>query len=75
MRGWPLEKVNDPEVGCSNPARIRSRVDLPLPDGPSTHTNSCGWIEKEAEFERMQPAILIRECDTQIMHNQDGLGH
>src|SRR5262245_32817004 len=29
-----------PDVGCSNPAIMRSTVDLPHPDGPRIHINS-----------------------------------
>src|SRR5260370_27705122 len=36
------------EEGCSNPAMIRSRVDLPQPDAPIRQTNSPLRIERLA---------------------------
>src|SRR3954452_21773755 len=39
---WPIEIV--PEVMFSSPASIRSRVDLPQPDGPPSTTNAPSSI-------------------------------
>ena len=37
-----IAEANRPEVGVSNPPRMLSSVDLPLPEGPSKTTNSPG---------------------------------
>ena len=52
----PEREVTSPFVGCSNPANTRSNVDLPLPEGPSTHTNSCGATLK------LTPLSTCRSC-------------
>src|SRR5580693_9019581 len=41
----PSETV--PELACSSPAAIFSKVDLPQPEGPSRQTNSLLPAEKE----------------------------
>ena len=40
------------------PARIRNSVDLPLPDGPSTATNSRGQTSNETRFSACNPPLL-----------------
>ena len=35
-----------PEVGLSKVPRIFNKVDFPLPDGPTMHTNSPNFILK-----------------------------
>ena len=35
-----------PPVISSSPAIMRSSVDLPQPDGPTSTTNSPSWIER-----------------------------
>src|SRR5258708_3927929 len=39
-RGGPPSILRLPAVGCSKPATMLSRVDLPQPEGPSSATNS-----------------------------------
>ncbi len=36
----------EPPVISSRPASIRSSVDLPQPDGPTSTTNSPSWMSK-----------------------------
>src|SRR6266540_6244627 len=50
--GWP-SKSTSPDVGFSRPTRIRRRVDLPDPDGPTTQTKS-----DSASSKRMRSRIL-----------------
>src|SRR5579863_5443050 len=60
-----------PLVWRSSPARMRSKVDLPQPDGPTMHRNSPGAIERSIPVSacteprgpskmRERPAISIR---------------
>ena len=45
--GWASPSIStSPEVGRSRPAIRASRVDLPLPEGPRTATNSPGSIAR-----------------------------
>ena len=49
-----------PDVGISRPARIRSVVLLPEPDGPSSAKNSPGSILKSTPFRALKvPCILV----------------
>ena len=40
--------VTEPESAVSNPARMRSAVVLPQPDGPSRATNSPGAMSSDS---------------------------
>ncbi len=62
-------------MGASNPARMRSRVDLPLPEGPSTHTNSRGWMENESLSSASETSVGVEEGDAQFVDSEDGIGH
>jgi hypothetical protein len=42
--------VTEPLSAVSKPARMRSAVVLPQPDGPSSATNSPGAISTERRF-------------------------
>ena len=45
MSRSPTQTV--PEVGCTNPPSMPSKVVLPEPDGPSSDTNSLGAISSD----------------------------
>ena len=49
VTGLPSSKTS-PELGSSSPARIRTRVDLPQPDGPTTQRNSRRCVTKLMSF-------------------------
>src|SRR5689334_5166480 len=44
--GWP-SIITSPDVGSSNPARMRKRVVLPQPEGPSSEKNSPRRMPKD----------------------------
>ena len=44
----PSAKVTRPEPGCSIPLAMRSRVDLPDPEGPAMPTISPAWTVRLA---------------------------
>ena len=44
--GWP-STITSPAVGRSMPVIILSRVDLPLPEGPTIATNSPAFTWRE----------------------------
>src|ERR1700691_5147776 len=49
VTGCPSSSTS-PELCSSKPARIRTRVDLPQPEGPTTHRNSRRWVMKLMSF-------------------------
>ncbi len=51
-------KLTSPLVGGRSPATIRNSVDLPLPDGPSTATNSRGQTSNETRSSACNPPLL-----------------
>src|SRR6476661_8889094 len=54
----PIEIV--PEVMFSNPASIRSRVDLPQPEGPTRTTNSPSSIGIDTPCKTPPPSRTLR---------------
>ena len=45
VTGLPCNSTS-PDVCCSSPARMRTSVDLPQPEGPTTQRNSRRWVSK-----------------------------
>ena len=45
VTGCPSSSTS-PALCSSSPARMRTRVDLPQPEGPTTHSNSRRWVLK-----------------------------
>src|SRR5690349_3302560 len=55
--------VIDPPVGFSSPAIIRSTVDFPLPDGPTSTRNSPSAISSERSREATNPfGYVLSTC-------------
>ena len=64
--------MNEPEVGGISPARIRSRVVLPEPEGPSTQTNSRGYTSKEIFSNACSPPLLSGNTTVQVVDGENG---
>src|ERR1051325_4320852 len=47
-----------PDDGCSKPAMMRSKVDLPQPEAPIRQTNSPFWMVSEAS----ESAWIVWSC-------------
>src|SRR6202012_4343469 len=65
----PIEMV--PEVMFSSPASIRSRVDLPQPDGPTSTTKAPSWIGMDTPCKTSKPPNDLRTsriCTDDILH-------
>lgn len=63
IRVSPINK--SPLVMVSRPAIIRSRVDLPQPDGPTNTTNSPSWMSRLMSFDTTtspQAFVTLRSC-------------
>ena len=72
-------KNTSPEVGNSRPASIRSKVLLPLPEGPKIHTNSCGKTEKVTRSRACSPPFPFGKDRADRLHLDQGpvwlIGH
>lgn len=57
-------RSNSPSVMSSRPAIMRSTVDLPQPDGPSSTTNSPGSMSRESRSTARvaRPYTLLTLC-------------
>ena len=49
----------DPRLGGSKPPKMRSKVLLPLPEGPSMQINWCASIEKETRSRAWNPPVSL----------------
>src|SRR3977135_3155139 len=57
-----------PRVGCSNPARMRSNVDLPQPEAPIRQTNSpLGTLRWASRSASMPPPGSSNCLDTPLI--------
>src|SRR5436305_10679821 len=52
---WPCDHATVPAVGSLSPAMMRSAVDFPQPDGPTTDTNSPGCTSKSKRSSATTP--------------------
>ncbi len=64
-----------PDVGRSSPAIKASRVDLPLPEGPSTAVNSPGWIARSIPVENGQLPVAGGELAGELADFDSWRGH
>src|SRR3989344_3179340 len=62
-----------PWVGCTSPARMRSSVDLPQPEGPSTAMNSWRPMSKLA-LSSATPSLPSEEVKTWLTRSKLMLG-
>ena len=59
ITGLPCSSTSPPECS-SSPARMRTRVDLPQPDGPTTHRNSRRWVSKLMSVSaNVEPLVVV----------------
>ena len=67
-----LRAAPRPRLCCSSPARMRTSVDLPQPDGPTTQRNSRRWVCEIDVVERQRRrALASTKHLAEVSHLED----